>query len=451
MMSMLHIARSALLTHQRAAEVIANNVANSETPGYTRQRAMLRPIGGMMLPVTAPAYGGVEISEVERVRSGFYDAVYRRESTVMAQNTTVATWLQELEAMLGTPSSSPLGTALDSFYNAWGDLANAPTSTAAKSLVQDAGRGVVEQFNRFGEQITSLRQDALRRLEADTQQLERFSAEIGQLNVQILAARGGAPALEDRRDVLLDELSELVGARIVQQTRGDFTIIAGDSVLLDGVISPTLTVDQDAAGQYVLRKSDGSIMRPEGGRMLGLLELLNDELPTVAQDLDNLARSMVEEVNSLHRTGVLSNGDTNIDFFDAGTLGATDMRLGALVANDSANIATGTILANGLNDLALNIASSRNTPLGPLGDRSVLDGFNGLLVGLGTSTKIRTANAEASAALLETVALQRQGESGVSPEEEMIALIQTQAAYQAAARVLTVADEMLQEILNIRR
>lgn len=449
--SMLNIARSALLTHQRAAEVISNNIANSETPGYTRQRAVLRPVGGGVAPVTAPLFGGVELQEVQRVRSAFFDAVYRREVTVEAQSSTVAQWLQTIEGLLGSPTNSPLGASLDTFYNAFGDLANAPTSDAAKVLVQDAGRNVVEQFNRFGSQVAALKADALRALEDGVGQLARFSSEIGQLNVQILAASDGAPALQDRRDVLLDELSSLVGARIVQQTRGDFTIIAGSSILLDGVTSPVVTVGQDAAGKFVLRKADGSTVDPEGGRLLGLLDVLNREIPAVSESLDALARGMATAVNDLHRTGVLASGATNIDFFDPGVQGATSLRLSTLVALDPSNIATGTVQANGPNDLALAIASSRNTPLGSLGDKSVLDSFNALLIGVATSTRVQTASATASGVLLETVNLQRQSEAGVSQDEEMIALIQTQAAFQAAARVLTVADEMLQEILNIRR
>jgi flagellar hook-associated protein 1 FlgK len=228
-----------------------------------------------------------------------------------------------------------------------------------------------------------------------------------------------------------------------------------------------------AGGVRSVRTETGTAVDGQGGEVGALLSLLNTEVPNLRAQLDTIARALVHSVNQLHAQGVSgvdANGDPvkGVQFFDdqgdLATVTARNIRLSDAITADPARIAVGTGGAS-TNDVALTLAQLRHTPYSALaalvsadptvpaeadlGNRTLGAYYSDMVSALG----LAVASAEDTATVHETLGFQaeirRESVSGVSTDEEMVRLIQSQAAYGAAARVITTVDEMLQTLLRL--
>jgi flagellar hook-associated protein 1 FlgK len=433
-------------------ELRGNNIANAQTPGYTRQRLNLQPMGRGVAWDGYGAIGGVRIAGVERLRDPYLDEVYRREAATQQQFQAVGDWLTRLEGALGPLTSSPLIRSMDEFFSAWTDLANAPNSAVARAGIQTAAQEVVTQINALGGRLAQTREDVLNRLNERMNILQDATEAMGGLNMQIVSARGAAPELEDQRDRLLDEVAQLTGARVTRNPRGDFTVVAGSSVLLDGVTSSPLSLRQDAAGKvFIAKDAAGSPFTPFGGELAGLLQLVNEELPAISASLDSVVYALVQDVNRLHEAGTTPGGFTGIAFFDPSGTTANSLRVNGQILADATMIASSFTSAISGNDLALAVADLRTSPTDLLAGLSITEGVAGLFTTIGSRAARATNLAEGAETLLTSITEQREAANGVNQDEELIGLIQSQSAYQAAARILGVADELMQTLLAIGR
>ena len=155
--SILSVARSGLTAQQAAIETISHNIANAETEGYSRQRVTLSANVPQLFP-----YGnigtGVGITNVERVRDALLDGSFRREAGSASFHGTSRDLLTAIEGVLGEPSPTGLAASMDAFWSAWSDLASDPTSSAARSVVQQRGSAVATMLNGFDQQLTDAQQ-----------------------------------------------------------------------------------------------------------------------------------------------------------------------------------------------------------------------------------------------------------------------------------------------------
>ncbi|NNF05716.1 MAG: hypothetical protein HKN21_03040, partial [Candidatus Eisenbacteria bacterium] len=192
-------------------------------------------------------------------------------------------------------------------------------------------------------------------------------------------------------------------------------------------------------------------LNPESGSLLALTQLTSQKLPGFQTQLDDLARSLVEEMNSLHESGFNANGETGISFFDPDGVTAGSISISDEVAASVDAIATGTTSSAGDNEIALAMASLANQSISGLGDRTFSDHYAAFAASVGTEVRAASEDEIAFGALVNNVESWRQSISGVSVDEEMINLIDQQEAYSAAARLVGVADGLIQEILALVR
>jgi flagellar hook-associated protein 1 FlgK len=160
------------------------------------------------------------------------------------------------------------------------------------------------------------------------------------------------------------------------------------------------------------------------------------------------AGALVTEVNAIHRTGYTPGGATNTDFFDpAGTTAGT-LALTAPIAASATNIAAGATNAPGDGSIALQIAGLAGTGVLSLAGKSLREFYVEIAAGVGLEVRNAMEDADTQQELVDYADLRRSSVSGVSVEEEMVALIAQQQAYSAAARLVRVADEMMQDLMN---
>ncbi|MBT8489305.1 MAG: flagellar hook-associated protein FlgK, partial [Gemmatimonadetes bacterium] len=208
----LSVAKTGLLTQQLALQVTSHNLANATTEGYSRQRAELVPGIPVLLPEGLVGTG-VRVADITRARDQLLDGIYRRESALFHGFQTQYQGLSSVESAFGEIGATGLGDSLDAFWDAWSDLANDPTSSAARSVVVSNGQALVDHFRRIDGTLDTVIGQEVDRLRNSVGLVNDILDQVAGLNVEIAAVRASgtsAPDLEDRRDVLLDQLSTYV-------------------------------------------------------------------------------------------------------------------------------------------------------------------------------------------------------------------------------------------------
>jgi flagellar hook-associated protein 1 len=449
--SFLSIARSALLAQQRAMDVTGHNVANAQTPGYSRQR-LTTTAAEPLWSAWGTIGRGVSTGSITRVRDVLLDSNYRRESGSLGTATTLNSFLSQVEGALGEPSETGVAAALDDLFKGFGDLANDPANGATRDIVRQSATRLTQLLHSLDARIVQAQSDAVERLRADVDQVNSLAGRIAALNAQILAAGGpdhAAPDLQDQRDVMVDELSGLVGVRVVTHEDGTVGVIAGDTLLVDAGMAQTLVVRQTGSGYGVGLASTTGVIDPQSGSLKALTDLASSVLPGLRGQLDTFVASLVGEVNAVHRTGFTLAGVDGVDFFDATKLTAGSLSLSTEVQASSDAIAASATGAAGDGGIALLLAGLGTRAVGALGGRTLREFYTQVAQAVGSGVSNSLVDAETAQTLVDSADAQRTSVSGVSLDEEMVALIAQQQAYGAAARLVNVADEMMQQLLQM--
>jgi flagellar hook-associated protein 1 len=475
--SLLGIGRTALLSQQRALQVVSQNIANAETPGYSRQEALLSASNPIRMPWGVVGTG-VEISDVTRKRDQLLDTAFRENDGRASGADARRSLLNGIEQVFGEPSDRGLSNALDQFWSAWSDLATNPSSGAAKSAVQQRGRQVTQLFNSYDRQLTSLRDQAVTRVQTTVTEVNDLAAQVADLNGRILASEAGgrtAGDLRDARDLAIDRLSSLVGATATPNVDGTTTVTIANATLVDNTTARPVSVSFDpppappalvpADLPIKLRLGSSPDALPLTGGSLGAtMTVINRDIPAQRTALDALAASLADEVNTVHQTGFAfpngtPPGQPGGDFFAPGgptqPVTAASFRLDAAIDADARGIAVSSdVFGPTNNDVALAMVALRDKPntvshAGVSG--SFLGYFRANMTGLGLEVSRASTDVDAFRALTVQADNRRQEVSGVNLDEELVSMMRFQQAYAAAAKLITTADEMLQTLLTIKQ
>lgn len=444
--TLFELSRRSFQAFDASMKAASQNVANANTEGYDRRRVTLEASntvapGLYAAPGEAEATGnGVTVASYERMRDRLLDASAARAQTNLGAATEEGRVLTQLEGALATGTEGALTETLESFWDGWGRVANNPEDPGVRNTLLSKTDTLVASFQRLDRSIsqrTTDTQEALAtRVEAANGQLE----EVASLNATIREARAnGSPDLvaEDRRDTLVNDLSESLPVE-VQENDSGYTLTVNGMNVVQGDESTPLTLASPGTVEF---GDTGVAFQPgdEGGGTIGAqVRLLNDTLPTVQNDLDALAQTVVEDVNALHENGYDQDGTTNTPYFDpAGTTAGTMQR----AVTDPADVAAyGAPNAPGNTAPAQDIAalSESLTP-------QAID----LAAGIGAKVEHATAQEESQSALAGHLDSMARGVSGVSIDEEMTNLIEHQQAFAASTRVLRTAQTVMDTLLSI--
>lgn len=453
--SILSVGAQALIAAQNGINVTSNNIANAATDGYTRQRAIVEP--NTPTYFTYGAMGsGVSMRDVERIRDVYSDRTFRRESGGAGLADGRFQLLSRVETLFNEPGELGLSNRIDTFINRWSELASNPTDSTVRSLVRQAGEELAGGFQRISGQLDRIRQEGEARLTEAVDRFNALSEEVTRLNQEIIAIEAtgiSAPELRDSRDRAVDEMSSLASVEVSERDDGSI------GVTLQGYT----IADRDAFTRIEIRTSAGNVgvgiegrtgfVSNVGGRVAGLVTGLNEDVAGTRARLDEMAAALVDEINAIHNTGTSPSGSTGVDFFDPAGTTASSLALSADILADLDNLAAGTPDGSGqyragANDVALAIAELRDNPVGALG-ASFSESYRGLVSDLGMTLRSSQDAGQVARTLADNAAARRESLGGVSTDEELVQLIRYQSAYQAAARVITTADELLQTLLAI--
>jgi flagellar hook-associated protein 1 FlgK len=569
-LGLMDIAKRALAANQLGVEVTGNNIANVNTPGYSRQKVNFETSQALPMPYGPLGYG-VQISGIERAFDPLVAARLDQNTSSLADYQARKADLDQIASLFNETQDGGLSQLFSEFWDAWNDVADNPTGAGERQTLLGQAQTLADAFSFRADQLVQARNDITQRLGPVIEEINAHAARIAQLNGEIQAIETPehhANDLRDERQSELNQLSELIGIRYYTTGNGTINVTLAngvslvqsmDSYSLRYEITPSDTVAVIWQGPGGTEEDVTSGL--EGGELSGHIAVRDTLIPQFQGDLDALAQELIAGVNTLHSQGVglellstatssyfvnstaaalqnnpslafgdrIAAGQFTVHVEDgSGGTAATDISITGTTsladlaaALDAVSGISATIVTNGsenrlqitadsgysfgfsedtsnvlmalgvntfftgdnawslgVNDALVNnadlIAAGRiDTLTGahPMGDNTnalaLADLENQAVTGLGGLTYeeayrqlVTDIGLEAEEAgnkqdfyqgLVDQFTELRDSVSGVSLDEELTNLIKFQRAYQAAAQMITAADEMLQALLAIKK
>ncbi|MBC7319923.1 flagellar hook-associated protein FlgK [bacterium] len=460
----LEIARRALFVNRSLIDVTSHNVANANTEGYSRQEGVVVATPPVSLPSIGFVGTGSELSYIRRVRSEFLDIQYRDENRIKGYWDELKSSLEELEYIMGEPSDNGLASIMDSFWNSWQELSINPESMSVRGSLKEQAQTLISLLAHLRSELILQREQLDKDLEIQVDTINDIAVQIGALNEEIKRAyiRGQSPNdLLDKRDLLLDKLSELIDFDVTINEVGEAIINIRDHLLVG--INNTVYRMTVSIGKILWEDGIDVYLGNEQGKLSGII-YIRDNIIGIVDDrgyqyetgylsvIDKLTSVLYERINELHRSGYGLDNTTGIDFFtlvDTNKgINANNIKINDLILQDLNKIATASSLDTpGDGSNALRIAKVREEFLID-GSFTVGDYWKNQVSMLGIISQRAGLISENQKRLVDAISSRREEVSGVSIDEEVINMIKYQQAFSAASRILTTLDEMLSILIE---
>ncbi len=459
-------ALSSLAAQRQALDVAGQNVANANTVGYTRQRASMTAVEGASVPTLwsgGPSAGnGVRITSITRMGDAFLDARLRTQTSAAGYQAAHADNLGQIESLINEPSDHGLSAQLATYWASWQDVANTPDDLASRQVLLGNAHALVSKISAGYRGVEAQWAGLRTQTDVLVTQVNSAADAVADLNSQIrsvLVSGGNANELIDQRSTLITGLSELAGATTRENADGTVNVLLSGNQLVHGDHTSHIAINgswQMAAGigeppttldQVGLTWVDsGRPLTLTGGTIGANVDDLAPAgaLAEAAHTWNDVATALATSVNSLHASGQTLQvpPTTGVDFFNLN--GSLPAATGLSVAISDPRDVAAANPANGPLDgsWADQIAQIAELTTGPdsVWESAVVN------IGVTTAAAVQRNNvledARASAENLQLSA------TSVDLDEESVNMLGYQRAYEAAARVLTTVDEMLDTLIN---
>jgi flagellar hook-associated protein 1 FlgK len=455
--TMLGITARALEAQRFGLDVAGQNLANLNTPGYTRRTAQLAEV-----PPLDPwsVGGGVTATGVSSSRAPLIDTRLRIEQPALARESAVADHLDAIDSSFGLPGAS-LDAALAQFYNTYGTLAENPASTTARQQVVTEGQSLASAFAAMADRLQTAQRSADAELRDVASQVNALATQLASLNTAIAGASGAAAEnLKDQQSVVLASLSELAGIQTIVHDNGtvDATIGSGRALVVADHVYPIELQSQppDGLAALVTKGAATSVDLSQeltSGRLAGLLSVRDVLVPGYMNQLDTLAYGVASDVNTLARSGYDGNGASGTDFFvqPATTSGAARlMAVSAGVAADASLVVAGATATSGDNAIARAVVALQDRPMTGSAARPS-DAWGELVFRVGSDARSAAQARDSHDQVVQQLNNLRDQVSGVSIDEETATIMRFQRAYEANARFFQVTDSTLDLLMQLVR
>ncbi len=446
----LSTALSALLSSQSALETSANNVANANTPGYSRQRPVLVP--GDPVVLGRLTFGtGVVLQKLESLRDPILELRLNQETQNEGQlNSTLGTLQQIQVEFSGTDSG--IGDAITKFFDSLQQLSTDPTNLALRQGVLTAAGNLATNFNTTSHNLQAQRGNLDLNVVQTVDEINTLTGQIAGLNQQIANLENvhqDASTFVDQRGALIRQLSSLVDVSVIHTERGITLTTSNGTPLVAQDRSFQLTTQIAAGGIHKIFAGTVDITSQlPAGKLGGLLAARDTRLPAVQTSLDQLAAGLATALNTAHKAGFDLNGIAGADLFIPPPAGGAGAAAGLSVAiTDPALVAASSDGTSGSNGNLAVLSAVHNQAV--VAGQKPLDFYSRLVFQVGSDTANASADLDASQLILRQLEDQRSAISGVSLDEEAANIVRYQTAYQAAARVVTTVTTLLDAAVNL--
>ena len=444
MTDLLSIGASGVRAYASALQVVGDNIANAQTPGYARRNARIAepPTGGDIFPYRAlVAAPGVTVTGIGRATDGWLVEDARTAGADSARTSTRLNWLEGVERVLDDGGNG-VGKSLTAFYNRADELAADPSSGPRRTAFLQSADDVASAFRRTATGLSSLADATAQAGAAGVTALNNDLTALERVNDGLRRAREGSASqasLLDERDRLLDSIAATLPVDVTYEAKGSAVLtLAGGQTLLSGADRGVVSVAAATDGRlsFTLASAAGTAsFVPSGGALGGFADAAN-HIADQRQSLDTLADSVAAQLNAQHMAGRDASGNAGLALFTTGA-GAAGMVAAGLTSGQVA--AADGSSANGN---ALAFGNLRGPGSGEASWATLVAQQSQVVASTRAQDSAATTRRDGAASARDAV-------SGVDLDREAGELIRLQQAYEASARILQVARETMQSIFNV--
>jgi flagellar hook-associated protein 1 FlgK len=446
----LATALSGLIAEQGALATTTNNVANVNTPGYSREQPVLVASDPVVLdPLTFGT--GVTLQSIESIRDPILESQIQQQTQAQGQFTTLSSALQQTQVNF-TASTGDIGTSISNFFDSINQLSTNPADLSLRQGVLTAADNVATSFNTtanaLSQQQTSLDLSVVQQvgqINQLTQQIATLNGQVG--NLENVGENAGT--FIDQRQQAIDQLSSLVDVSVIPSDNTLTLTTANGAPLVTGLKSFQLQTQSTPSGLHDVYSQGNDITGEiSSGQLGGTIQARDQEIPQTQTGLDTLAAGLADAVNTVQAAGFDLNGIAGTNLFNpppASGAGAA-ASLSVAISNPSLIAASsdGTPGSNG-NAEAMYALNSQPIVVG----QSPTDYYSGIVFDIGNDASNASAEQSASTLVLQQLNDQRASVSGVSLDEEAANMVQYQDAYAASAQVITTINDMMYAVIQM--
>ena len=460
LLALLQQSSSSLQAQQAYSSTVAHNLSNSNTVGYSRQRAEIAAITPADRFGSSYIGSGAVLQAVSQARDRFLEA---QMPAAIGREMASGTESQTLQSVSAIDLDNSVAPSLSTFYSSMRALAQNPGSSNYREAAVGAATQLAVAFNRSSQALDGARSGVDQKIEGRLPEFNEAARQIASLNAQIRGARaiGGQPNdLLDARTKLGDQLAEMTGATAVPNSNGDLNLILSDGTsLVTGERSAQLSALPDATNgghlQLYIQKPDGSPPRPlttlPGGELGGLLAARDGAMKTAQGQVDQLAFDLSGAINAAAQAGFALDGTTGRPLFTTSataTGAAGQIAVNQAIVTDSNLFPAGSTAAPGDPGAAQAIIATESLTLSS--GTTAAGSLARITAQFGSTTSRATTMHEGDSAMLGHLDSMRQSASGVSVDEELVNMQQAQRAYEAVTQVIKTTNAMLDTLMAIK-
>ena len=307
----LSIALTSLSVSQQEMAVTGNNVANANTPGYSRE--IPAATAGDPILISALSFGtGVLLQRIESLRDPILEIQLHQETQQQSKLSTELGQLQQIQTQFGS-SSSGIGADITNFFNSLQQLSADPTNLALRQTVLTSAGNLATDFNTTARNLQTQRSNLDLNVVQSVGEVNSLTAQIASVDRQISSVQnehGDAGTLVDKQTTLIRQLSGLVDLQVIKTDQGISLATSNGTTLVSGSQSFALSAQLGTDGvQHILAGSQDITGSLKGGSLAGLIQIRDQEIPGLGSSLDQLAAGLANALNTANKTGYDLNGD----------------------------------------------------------------------------------------------------------------------------------------------
>jgi flagellar hook-associated protein 1 FlgK len=444
----LMIGVSALDVTQGALDATSNNIANVNTPGYTREEAQISELGESDSDGEVTG-GGVSLDGLQSIRDELLNKQINQQTSLQSAANSESASLDQVQSYF-TTTGADIASEFSAFSSSLVELSGNATSSSAQEGVIAAGQNLAAAFNSTANGLTGVQTQADQQVPDTVSQINTLTAQIAQLNGQLAQV----PASEDggtTQDQLDQDVAQLAGLTNIQvtQTNDGETITTGSGTpLVVGTQSYNLSSSTGANGTQQVEDSNGNNITSSitGGTLGGSLNIANTVIPGYLTQLNTLASQFATAFNSAQAAGTDSNGNAGAAFFSGtATLANAAADINVSLTSPSQLAVNSTTSSSGNNVANLSAALTTTLPSG----ETAPGAYASLVFNVGTAASNANTQSTAIGDNLTQLTTLQGSVSAVSIDEETANLMRYQTAYEAASRIVSTVQVLDNAALNM--
>lgn len=472
----LEIGKRALLAQRFGLDVTSNNIANVNTPGYSRRTALISESAHNRLNGHALG-GGAQIEGLKNYRQQFYDREIRSNQSRLSSYDTNVEFFQRIEAVLAEPSSLGLNEQVNNFFTAFDELTMQPESTGMRQYILSQAETLAGRFNTTASQLQDARRDASDSIRMNVSDANQLIERIASLNIEIANSKVSlsteAQSLVDERELRLEELSQIMDIKVTESSNKSVNVHSnGINIITGSNFSEVILTENvhTATGERTmgiakkdLNSGTRTAIEIQSGKLSSLLNMHNVILDnadssgefSVAKQLDEFTEALVTKVNNLVSSGYGMDDTAAVspgrNFFDPAGTSAFTIKVSEDIRSNPRDIPLADRPGEpGNANIAAKIAKLSQ-------DANFINGetasqfYSGFLGRIGNLAEDAISGQDTTRLVNDQLENLRESKMGVNLDEEAVNLVKFQRAFEAASRVVNTVNEMLVTIVNLGR